>query len=384
MLLKVGETEYKMTYEFYDYMNNSGKSLSLGGEYVFHFDVFGNIVYAETVQDREYNLFYKMYEEDENFYVIYMDINNVWNTSPLAKKVKSNGSQYNASKLFETYGGLSPQVVKLRENSNGEVISFEIAEVMGYTEGKFTKTAETSYQYLLNPNSFAMKLYLEDDAKLFVLPTDATNKDDYYVRSASGFFTADKTYKITAYDQDEYGFCPVFTIVDSDTNKMERVNQGMFVITSIFQKQVDGDVVSVIKGNFGQYKNLTLVGNTADIYDGIVPGDIVNVGMNAKGRVNYVKKVMSLDAFEPSDPLSYYKNSLTLAGTIEAIDIEKKRFKVNCGSMVSLRFPVDSSIQIYTQKDRICEMKNATELHAGDRVVCRLTYGKVAEIVCVR
>lgn len=384
MKLKVGESEYKMTSEFYNYMNNSGNSLVLGGEYVFRFDIFGNIVYAETVQDREYNLFYKMYEEDENIYVIYMDINNVWNTSPLAKKVKNNGSQYSSSKLFELYGGISPQVVKLRENSDGEVISFEIAEVMGYTEGRFTKTAETSYQYLLNPNSFAMKLYLEDDAKLFVLPEDATNKDDYYVRSASGFFTADKTYKITAYDQDEYGFCPVFTIVYSDANKMERVNQGMFVITSIFQKQVDGDVVSVIKGNFGQYKNLTLVGNTADIYDGIEPGDVVNVGMNAKGRVNYVKKIMSLDAFEPSDPLSYYKNSLTLAGTIEAIDIEKKRFKINCGSMVSFRFPVDSSIQIYTQKDRTCEMKNAAELHVGDRVVCRLTYGKVAEIVCVR
>ena len=46
MKLKVGETEYKMTSEFYDYMNNSGKSLILGGEYVFHFDVFGNIVFG--------------------------------------------------------------------------------------------------------------------------------------------------------------------------------------------------------------------------------------------------------------------------------------------------------------------------------------------------
>jgi len=384
LTISADENEYRFTEEFYSHLNNVGKSTAVGEEYVFYFDMFSNIVYMENASAMEYNLFYRMYEEDEKYYVVYMDINNEWRTAAFAKKVKNENTKYDADKIYEMFSELSPQVVKLKTNANGEITKFDTATLMGYNEDKFTKLAEGSYQYLLNPNSFGMKLYLEDDSKLFVFPGEGGSKEDYYVRSASGFFAADKSYKITAYDQDEYGFCPLFTIVDTEANQKERANQGMFIITSIFQKELDGDVVSVVKGNFGQYKNLTLVGNTNEIYDGLKAGDIINVGMNAKGRVNYVKKILSLNEFEKIDPQSYYQRSVMLAGTIESIDLEKKRFKIDCGIMLSLRLPTTSSIQIYTQNNKKCEMKSVSELHAGDKIVIRLSYGTVSEIACVR
>ncbi len=382
--LIVDGNEYKMTDEFIKYLTEDKKNVTVGNNYIFSVDYFGKIVYMEASASSDYYLFYKIYEEDEKYYVKCMDVSSTWKTLPLSKNVKYNGEKGSQNYLYEVLKNIEPQVVKLRVNSKDEISAVEIAKISTeYVEDMFTK-CEGTYTYRRDANTFNMVIYPEKNAKLFVFPENKNAREDYYVRSAAGFFGNNGSYALSCYDQDEFGFCPVFSITDTESLQMRRVSTGLFVVTGAYDKLVDDDVVSVIQGNYGEFMDLTIIGDNEKIFSGIKVGDVVNVGLNIRGRANYVKKFMSLEEFAFIDPINYFQDSAVLAGTVEKIVLEKERIKVNCGHSVSFRISPTTTVQIYNKSTRNTEMKTASELVANDKVVCRLTAGIISEIVCIR
>lgn len=376
---------YEYTEEFEKYLENKSLKISAGEGYIFYLDAFGFIVYSESNESVEYKLFYKAYEEDECYYVIFMDTANEWHEEKLAKRVKFNGETVDADVVYETLSQTDVQVIKLKENSAGEVKKLEVAELTdSYKKNAFTRTSEKSYTYRQNPNSLGMEIYIDDGAKLFVIPEgEKPRKEDYYVRSAGGFFSADTAYSgITVYDKDEYGFSSVFTIKETSSMLTNNISKSLFIVTSIYKKVIDDEVLPVVKGNFGAYANITVVGSEESSYDDLSAGDVINIGTDRLGRANVIKKVSSLNDFATITPDNLYVSSTTVAGTITDIDATRGRMKLDSGK--SFRISSTASVQYYTTSRNRCEAGFATDLHEGDKVLFRVAWGNVSDMVCVR
>lgn len=383
--ISVDGNVYDYTDEFELYLENRGISINAGDGYVFWLDAFGNIVYAESDENVEYKLFYKAYEEDEYYHVIYMDTANEWHDTKLAKKVKYNGESTDAAAVFETLEQLDAQVMKIKVNSKDEIKTLEVAELTeSYKKNTFTRTSEGSYTYRYNPNSLGMEIYIDDGAKLFVFPEgDKPSKSDYYVRGASGYFSSDKSYSgITVYDKDEYGFSSIFSIKETASMLTDNINKSLFIVTSVYKKVLDDEVLPVIKGNFGSYSNITLVGSKESSYDDISVGDVVNIGTDRQGRANVVKKVSSLNDFNSITPDNLYVTSTTVAGTVTDLDVANGRMKLDSGK--SFRVSSTTNVQYYTTSRNKCEAGFASDLREGDKVLFRLAWGNVSDMVCVR
>ena len=79
-----------------------------------------------------------------------------------------------------------------------------------------------------------------------------------------------------------------------------------------------------------------------------------------------------------------YTTSSYHAGTIEEIDIEKGRMIVNCGTSIPFKLVANKTVTVFDASEKMCESKTAETLSAGDKVVLRMSWGKIEEIVCIR
>lgn len=380
-----GQT-YAMSNDYLEFLNYDGKTNEMGKKYIFYRDCFGNTAYRKTISENDYFFVLKIYEEDEKYYVVYMDMDNEWYTSTFAKKVKFEGEKCDASVAYIMMGTVRPQIMKLEFNTANEIKSLDMAEtVNGYAENKFTQTASATYAYRKDPRSFNMEIHLEDGANLLVCEEEnSTNKERYYFRDAAGYFKADKSYSIIAYDVDRFGFSSLFSIVETAAISAYATNSSMFVVTGSGQVcSSDDEVLPYIVGNIGDYMNLTVIGANQNVFDGIKAGDVLNIRLNSVGKANYVTKIFSMAEFKPVSSSNMYNSTVNIAGTVEDLDLEAGKIKINCGDRyATLRLNTSKATHFYDPDRNTCEGKTAADIRIGDKILCSVSYGTISQIVC--
>lgn len=385
--LSIDNEIYKISDDFIKFKTNAGKILEVGSTYMFYIDAFENIAYMKYIDNSDYKLMLKVYEEDEKYYMVYMDLNEEWTTAPFADRVDVDGKKYKAYYAYKAICENDPQMVVIKENAAKEIKYIDTAIISAkYNENEFTKTEPASYIYRSEPKSLAMNIWLDDAAKIVVFPEDVTmDRTKYYVRDANGYFQSNQTYSITAYDLDKFSFTKLLSTKESENEMANRVNKGLFIVTSVSEVCVDDEVLAELTGNMGEYKNMTVIGAHSNVFDGVEAGDVLNINLNSEGRANYKKKIYSLSDYKQQGASNYYAESLVIAGTIEDMDFEESKIKINCGtSSITCKISGNKTIQMYTAQRKKCDIKTADTLKLGDKLVCRLRYGNLEEIVCVR
>lgn len=385
--LSIDHEVYKMSDDFTRSKTNAEKILEVGSTYLFYIDAFENIAYMKYIESSDYKLMLKVYEEDEEYYMVYMDLNEEWTTAPFADKVTIDGDKYKAHEAYEAICENDPQIVIIKENAAKEIKNIDTAVISAkYSENEFTKTEEASYIYRSEPKSLSMNIWLDDAAKIVVFPEEVSmDRTKYYVRDANGYFQSNQNYSITAYDLDKFSFTKLLSTKESESEMSNRVNKGLFIVTNMSEVYVDDEVLPELTGNMGEYKNMTVRGADSSVFEGISAGDILNLSFNSEGRVKYKKKIFSLSDYKQQGASNYYSESLVIAGIIDDMDFEESKIKINCGtSSITCKISGSKTIQMYTAQRKKCEIKTADTLKLGDKLVCRLRYGNLEEIVCVR
>jgi len=391
------------TYSVSDTFTNFSKEstadvLSVGNEYLFYFDYFGNVVYFKRMDDSDYYIFQKIYKDDaddEKYCVVYMDMNLEWYTSELSKTPKYNQEKSTKNAVYELIKNEGVQIIKLKRNTDGEIKSIEFAEEKtGYDEKKFTKTPKKTLRYRSTPKFFQNIssldeiIHMADGAQVVAVPANSSEiRNDIGIYDTSSYFISDKDYEITAYDMDEYGFTNLLMITENDNIKDNGVNGTLFVITDIATViNVDDEIVRVITGNMGDFRNISFNIKNDSILPDVTVGDIVNVHLNKKLEIDYGVKVYSLtEDFLPTEASGgIYVRSAMAAGTIQKIDLELGKINVLCGS-TSYSFSLRNTpaVQIYNKKSKTCEIGSLSELRKGHKAVCRISWGELQEIVMI-
>jgi len=382
-VLTVIGTKYKMSQDFKSFIADTSKVVKLGETYIFLIDYFGNIAYMKEEALNDYKLLLKVYmdRDSEEYYAVYMDMNGDWYTEKISDKVKIDEISYtSAQSAAKEIIDDEPQIVLLKKNSKKEINLIDRAiETADGTENEFCRRVEDKYTYRIEPKFFQMStggiVELENSAKVVVFPIqDIMNKENWSVHSATAFFTGNKQYNLTVYDIDEYRYTNLITIYETSELTSARVNNGLFIITGIEEKLIDGEVLPVIKGNIDSFIELDFTGKDSTVFEGCEIGDVVNLGFDSKGRVQTVVEVASLLNFAPKLGGWYSSNAFHM-GTVTDIDLEKGRMLIDCGASLPVEITSAQMMTIFRADDKKCETGTAAELCRGDKVLLKMVYG---------
>ncbi len=387
MEIEVDGEVYRMAQDFIDFVDAKAYDLSLGKENEFYLDGFGNVVFAKSTGDSEYSLIYKVTTEDDEYFVTYMDMDGEWYTAKIAQKLRLDDNTYFSEDVYEALKEESMQLVKIKKSSAGEIKKIETPEETSQSrENGFTKTAQSSMMYRSGPKTFANAIYLNSDAKVIVLPQDSSNKESIEVKAAASYFIGDKKYPVCAYDIDEFGFTGLVSVVENDDVITARRKNSFVVVTKVMQAlNADDEIVPSIVGSMGNLQ-VRFTGTSEDTFEDVMPGDIINVSVNNKGEVDLVTPVFSLsESFVSNGASDYYLTRVIISGFVEKVDDTATKIRLNCGGNdISFRVTSSTTVSAYDPVTKSCRALSVPQLKGGDKVVCRVSWGQLSEMVVLR
>ncbi len=400
MELLVDDEKYPITESFLRYRIEEG-NLNLGNTYTFFLDALGNVAYWEKVTEDGYAVIERIYRDWENdrIYASYMNIDGVWVDAPIAKKFTFGETFYSrldVDTAYEILKDIKCEVVKLTFNQNEEIKLIETAtETAIPNKNRFTKTSNKTLSWRSGVNAFTddntaqCKYYLEDDAKVIILPENPDNyrnRSEYEVRDALGYFRGDTQYTLSFYDFDEFGFSKMVVM-----RYAAKVRSTLFVVTGIKTILDEGESRAQATGYAGDFDNFTLTGVDEKAFTyangtAVEKGDIIQVSSNAEGYVDDVALVFKLSNLEKNDGSQYlpgrqYQVSSYMAGKVEAVETGKNRIMVEInGTKYAYRLNNTATVQIYSP---IEGLKNASiyDIMGQDKIFIRLSYGTVQHII---
>ena len=389
-----GNAVYTLAADYVSHINHKNENIKLGNVYEFRLDAFGRIAYSKTLSEDMYVLFFRVYGDglDDNSFVRYLDMSGEWKDSKLAKRVSVNGVSGKVGEMYATISAMEPQVVKIKLNSDGEIRYITTATETAFEDAKhiedgFTKTPQGDYTYRPNCASFDNLIYLDNGAKLFVMPdngVDRHNREKYYVIDAASYFM-ENVFSINAYDVDRFGYTKVLSVKGS--NESKRMSENLFVVTDVKTAiDMDGEVRMQLKGCGGGYKDISFLAKEQDTLSGLKKGDVVNFILDKSGLISKVSSpiVRLGDTFTKSNSGTgneYYARRYICAKVAE-IDYEKGRIILDYGTG-EVAFPYRSDINCmeYNQTTEECDLITYDSVIKGDKVMVMTKHYGISELV---
>lgn len=382
----IDDEVYPATSELFADWKASGEDLSFDS-YDFRLDAFGRVAYAEKSKSTDFCLFYRTYELDgeDGYAITFMNSNSEWENANMANKVRLNGVNKARKDVYDAISSFDIQVMKIKKNASGEINYIEYAVVGSYDSADYVKTTKRTMNYQRDPQSLGYNaLFPATDAKIFIIPYDTSNKEDYYVTSLS-YFQQDKNYEVEGYDMDEYNFANAVAVYQAATEKENLLQSTMFIVTGVGKKVEKDDVVSYISGVQGNYRNLErTVTDDVNIAD-YKKGDIVRIHVNSKNQIDYIKLICkATDIFEPKPPSSIAGPYETGRGTVAAISVSQRRVQIMIDNKYNYRLPSGLPVNVYHLNTNTCEGATIADISVGDTILYRTTWAKLEEVIIIR
>lgn len=389
-----GNTVYTLGEDYLSHINYKNEDIKLGNVYEFRLDALGRIAYSKILSEDMYVLFFRAYEEDsdDNSFVRYLDMSGEWKSSKLAKRISVNGVSGKVGEMYATISAIVPQVVKIKLNSAGEVRYIATADETALEDAKrvedgFTKTPQQVYTYRPSCASFDNLIYLDNGAKLFVMPdseADRYNREKYYVTDAASFFM-EKEFGINVYDVDRFGYTKVLSVKGSYENK--RMSENLFVVTGIkTAMDMNGEVRMQVKGCGSGYKDISFLAKEKGIISGLKKGDVINFILDKTGLISKVSPAIARlgDTFTKSNSGTgnEYYATRHINATVTEVDYENSRILLDYGTG-EVAFPYRSDINCmeYNKTTEECDLITYDSVIKGDKVMVMTKHYGISELV---
>jgi len=405
--VKVGDKLYKLSPAYVKECEKEGSEFILPGigkNYSVYLDAFGNISYAVNHDGKIYVYATRLWQDDtdECYYMKALTTESAWETYKWSDKmafthegetVRDNEyafSKLRAKNLETQETKLVPQLLRVEFNSDGELKSIETAnDVKVANENQFTKyKMDRTRIYQTDNKTFCCDVYGTNTTKVFIVPTDKTNEDEYRV-TTMGYFKLDYWYQVEAYDMDKFRTSELI-VYETDAKS---VGTGLYVVKKLYETFVDGEVRQAavcLSGN----SEVELV-TTADYKfpEGLKVGDVIQIATNSKGEITLssVYKSISgnIDKVYPSlsNPVEMYRAGAFASGYITDIDGDKGMLLVDCGISYPASFMKMSSTQIYLydgdENERVRAI-SLSDIEPGDGALIFIDWAKPTLIYVVR
>ncbi len=401
-----------------DYVTVDGASYSIdsscidrvkaGATYKYLLDAKGKIAYVYVENDVVYGYVYGAAKETGlNGRVVcrIFTENNRWVELGFKDKFKFNGTVIkaedvlNAENLGATFD-VQRQMVRYNVNADAEIIMMETAKTVLIDSANEDAAIESdtfrisykptgSVSYRSNPKSFDGNVFVDAAAKIFVVP-DNFNRDDFRVITRSDL-VSDKAYSnIVVYDIDRYLNAKVIS-VGNVTKAISSSSKFMVVKSKGMMQDNEGDAVPSIRGwwNGTELAFPVKINDelTAEDVNSLAHGDVIQFTYDENGEIDKIQKYTSLGGSAYYQPTNMYYSFSVIGGVVDECDYSAKRIKLyytDTNKWIALSSTASPVVTIYDSASKTVTQGSFADIAKNDKIVAKMSYYVVSEIVVVR
>lgn len=400
----VGGADYRLSYAYKlaaEKGDIKAPQLKAGDKYTFYLDVFGEIAGVVSDNDSSYSYGYlTKYASDGIFdstitLRMYTE-NDRWEEIAVAQKVRlNNESTISDDELTEKIsngGEVKPQLLSYKTNDSGQINEVRIAETAAYGRSdKYMCLEPVSGTYRQNNSSIDWGCFIEDDAIIWIVPSDVSNEDEFHLDSKANIFENSQSYTVIPYAVDEYNSTDKLVYSVDKLAEKEAETSNVFLVENTGEGyDSEGNIVKQLSGVIAGYPKMTISAAEESVFDGINKGDAIGFGASGSGKVKAVKKYYSPESGKtPFLVNGWHYSSSVAGGTVTALDLDYPRMKISSTSekIVVLRGENETAatqVLIYNTERNIAQKGSLSDIMIGDFVVLRLVYSRVADLIIYR
>ena len=400
------EKIYTLSYDYINETKAENSQIKLpeaGKNYEIYLDGFGNIAYAINRDGKVYIYARSVWqdENDEQYYIKAFNSENVWETYKWADNVTLKVDNDRAKDDDVVYGMLcpnnpetnipefTPQLLRVEFNSNGEIRYIETATAMQTAdENKFTKYQMDVPRIYTNASmSFGCEIFGAADTKVFIVPTDKSDVNNYRATNMS-YFALDKWYKVEGYDINKFYVSPMI-VIETDAKS---VGTAYYFVKEVREGLVNDEVRTIVSC-YSNEGNIELVSASDYTMPNIKVGDVIQCAINLNGEITYaevyksVEKNISKTYPSLTDTTAIHKSNAFAAGYVMDIDAESGMMLADCGNSTPGRFKFrpDTKYYLYdgNEKNKVTEI-TAFDINPTDGVYVFIRYTEVRTVYVTR
>jgi len=361
--------------------------LSPGDMGNFFVDIFGSIVHYELTDEISVYGFITKIKPKASFGSVKVRIfteNDRWVDLEVTEKVKLNGSMATDADLYNALSGNLNQLVSYRVNAAGKLTALTTAKKLNdlsadekkaaIENDEFRYTEFSGIWYRTSLGSLDNACSLANDAKIFFIPTDLDNEEEFFIGGKGNLGTS-TGYTGKFYNQNETRVTDLLVMnrpaSSSDNNVMIFYSTGRVII--------NGEEFPCIYGSYGTHgDSCVYIANDQVITDAgtLRHGDVIKFTFNKDGRASAISKVRDITAGKNQQSKTEgYNDSgiVNVLGKITSVDHENYRFTIDCGASNGDRLMgynmYLSKISVYDLSEQKVYEIPSTDLMVGDEVV---------------
>ena len=303
-------------------------SAEVGGEYVFHFDSFGEIAYVSKTESRSMKFAYMikgMLSEDDDIYKIKMlTEDNEIVVMPVAKKITVDGDRLDTTEKIRDYflddkKEFKQQLIEYTQNNTGEITEIDTSLVKNdyenpdYSLREIFPDAVKDQTWWGIRGRYMYKALLRTQVITFIVPEEADGADkDYRIaaswQEATGSTSTEWWEPIDMYWRSEDS-AYVDVAVKPMSGTVENAERRVVMVSGIgtVWDERESETVTSITGIDSTGSPVTLKAPTELCDEGIEKGDLVTVGTYMNGEVSGAKLIY--DASKGGEPEKFVETS---------------------------------------------------------------------------
>lgn len=332
-VIKLGNTSYDVSNYYMDNIDNATypQSLSVGDTCVVYLDFTGKIAAVDKKSaSTSYGYITKVgpassgMDADEYLVSMYDATGRYYDRLPVASKgFKINGASADAEDLeaaIVTAAGIVNDVKDESKIVNAEeaiLVKYELSNgtlksvyLVGEDDGiipKYISEDTQALTYSSSSNSFRLngssQFTISASTKIFVVPENRNDNDEYRVTTGTGYFTDGVPYVVDAFDAD--GTAPAKAVIVYGVTAIINGGAESFLVKSV-DPVADPDAenedsietvmqLTYYSLNGGDPK--TIIAKKDDVFDGVDAGDIVRI-LTVGGKAEKIQHIYDADAEE--------------------------------------------------------------------------------------
>lgn len=304
----IADAEYKIN----NSMEVSGIQRFVGTNVTGYLDISGKIAYVETGTGGEaYGYLYSIFRTDEDdIRANILTDDNEYRTMKLADKVSCNNQRIDTEKVYELFtnnGKTKMQLIRFKQNSDGEIVALNYAVAVSddeheetlREEGIFRISAPRKKRFFENRSKLFMSgpgavywtdLFIDSSLKVVLRPsTDNPSKEEIYFLDYSYFKADMPSYDIEGYDLSDTNMLGAVVVYGEKSAESVEKDQEFVVVDKIADVLYeDGEVYkTLVVFERGEQKQYPVKDAKILQYNGVElkRGDITRIVVDNKGFV---------------------------------------------------------------------------------------------------
>lgn len=332
--------------------------------------------------------------------------NGRWVELKFRDKIHFNGNNMTASNFYDLYGAdvsSYRQLITYEVNKGGEIVKINFPLKAGedfvhwsetekqLIEDKTFRLSKTlsGGKFRIGNNSIEGQIGFLPDVKIFFIPSQPADEEDFKVKPLGGLISDRTYYNILGYNMDETGMTDI--CVMEGNNNLSDSGTSFFVVAGHASVMHEGEILNALELYYGVEKLMVPIKDDKALIDSVKKletGDIITCSIDDSGKMISMDLRMDISTGKEQKFIltSTYAKPALAYGKICSIDAENERFSFDFAGAdrYLLTLPSNLAVYIYDSEREIVIEGSIADLEEDLYCFASFTYYNTNQVLVIK